>query len=220
MWSEINKTYLINANDTIGKCRLPMAVKELNSHGIAFEKYQAIINEDGALGLCQTMKKLFEESRGRNILVFEDDIEILEEDIYDFVEMVMEQVPEGFDLLYLGCNLLIPPVKLSKNILQVRAAYSSHAVLYSSKGIDLILRLWKEDKPYDEFLLKEIQPYGNCFCFYPMICSQKIGESSIFKYEPAKQLGIEKYYNVATKEIDWGLLMKEQFCLMTKNLLK
>lgn len=218
MWSEINKTYLINTNDTIGKCRLPIAAKELNSHGISFDKYPAIINENGELGLIQTMKKLFEENINCNILVFEDDIEILHNRIYDFIEMIIEQVPDDFDLLYLGCNLLVPPVKVSKNILKIRAAYSSHSVLYSKKGIDLILSLWKENQPYDNFLMTEIQPYGNCFCTYPILCSQRIGESSIFKYDPKKQIGIEKYYNVSTKEIDWGLLMKEQFNLMTKNL--
>lgn len=222
MWYDVvDKIFVINTNNNIGYCRYEYFIKQFYLNPIPYVRYDAIENENGELGLLKTMKQLFNECYENNysqVLVFEDDATIIVNEFNDIMQDAIKQLPTDFLCLYLGCNLLVPPVKLSKNILQIRAAYSSHSILYSKKGIDLILSLWKENQPYDNFLMTEIQPYGNCFCTYPILCSQRIGESSIFKYDPKKQIGIEKYYNVATNEIDWGLLMKEQFNLMTKNL--
>lgn len=213
------KTFLINTSDEIGQQRLPVAMAELEKYGIKAKRYEAIYNKKcGWLGLIQTMRILFEENRNEDILIFEDDIVILREDFNEIFGKVLEQLPNDFDCLYLGCNLLVTPTKVSDNILKVSSAYSSHAVLYSKKCIDLMLSLWDEKKPYDGFLLHKIQPYGKCFCTFPMLVSQRKGVSNIFEYEPLKQVGIESIYDVKTKEIDWGLFMKNQFELLTKNL--
>lgn len=222
MWIDsIDKIFLINTEDEIGWNRLPIAFAELDKHNIPAIRYKAIKNEkNGAVGLSQTMRILFEENKGNHILVFEDDILILNQNVNDFdeyMEAAMWELPPDYHCLYLGCNLLLPPARVSDTLLKVRAAYSSHAVIYSKKCIDLMLTLW-EEKPFDMFLMQKIQPYGKSFCTFPMLISQRKGVSNIFEYNPQEQVGLEKYYDVKTQEIDWGLFMERQFELMTKNL--
>jgi len=221
MWKDsIEKIFVVNTPDEIGTKRLIALSEEPNTKLVTpFLLYKAIIDKnDGANGLLLTMHRIFEENKGSNTLILEDDFVILRDDFNEIMEAVMNQLDNEFDLLYLGCNLLMPPVKVSENIFKVSAAYSSHSVIYSKKGIDLILKLWKYDKPFDMFLMQEIQPYGKCYCTYPMLISQSKGVSNIFNYDPKVNIGIEKYYDAPTNEIDWGLFMKDQFEFLTKNI--
>ncbi len=209
MWTDsIEKIFVINTDDEIGRRRWFYVTLEVNFHNLSVERYEAVKQDDGAKGLLKTMHKLFNEAQG-NVLVFEDDFKLLGLDAEFTMNKAMAQLPKDFDLLYLGCNLLMPPVVVSENILQVQAAYSSHAILYSKKGIDLILSLWSEEKPYDMFLMQKIQPYGKCYCVSPMLASQRKGVSSIYVNE--NKPGMERYYDSETKEIDWGLMMEEKF---------
>lgn len=220
MWTDtIDKILVINTSDEIGIERHSWVTLQMCLHKIYMEKYEAIINTDGAKGLSRTMYKLMEYvkvAQLSNVLVFEDDF-IFILGIDEVMNKVMAQLPPDFDLLYLGCNLLVPPVRHSENLFKIKSAYSSHAILYSAKAIDLILSHWDEDKPYDNFLMTKIQPYGNCFVTNPMLCSQRKGVSSIFEYKPT-MLGMERYYDFETKEIDWGKMMEERFEEFTANL--
>ena len=221
MWNDNIKTFLINTSDEIGRNRLPIALAELDKHNIPAVRYEAIKNNDGAYGLSRTMLKLFKENIGSQIIVFEDDIVILKDgfnDFNDYMEVIMAQLPKDFLCLYLGCNLLTTPVRVASNLLKTMAAYSSHAVIYSKNCIDLMLKLWEDDKPFDMFLMQKIQPYGKSFCTNPMLVSQRKGVSNIFNYDPKVNIGIERYYDAPTNEIDWGLFMKDQFELLTKNI--
>lgn len=221
MWTDnIDSIFLVNTSDIIGNQRLELSQKELSIKKIPpFIRYEAIIDtKNGANGLLMTMRKLFEENVGKNIMVFEDDILFLREDFNEIMELALGQLDKEYLCLYLGCNLLTAPVKVSDNLLKVMGAYSSHSVIYSKTCIDLMLTLWQYDKSFDMFLMQKVQPYGKSFCINPMLVSQRKGVSSIFEYVPEKQIGIDTYYNKETKEIDWGLMMTERFEMFTKNL--
>jgi GR25 family glycosyltransferase involved in LPS biosynthesis len=219
-WNNI-PTFVINTNDEIGNKRLPLIQAELRKYNIDFKLVNAIKNKNGAKGLLLTMKKLFDsciENNEQNILVFEDDAVFINENVNEIMNAAMQQLPKDFLYLALGYNLLLPPTRESENLIRIQSSYSTHASVYIRKVIELILKKWNEEKPYDIFLLHNIQIYGSCYGVFPIVCSQRTGISNIFEYNPEKQIGIEKYYNVGTKEINWGLMMKERYEELTKNI--
>jgi len=220
MWNNI-PTFVINTDDDIGNKRLPLIQSELKKYNIDFKLVEAIKNENGAKGLSLTMKKLFDsciENSESDILVFEDDAVFINDNVNEIMEAAMQQLPKNYLYLSLGYNLLLPPIRESENLIKLQSSYATHAIIYSRKCIELILDKWNEEKPYDIFLMNNIQIYGASYGVYPMLCNQRTGISNIFEYNPEEQIGIEKYYNVETKEINWGAMMQERYDELTKNI--
>lgn len=195
----IEKTYIVNLEERID--RLVPLIDKLKSINFPYWVFKAEKNKDGKLGLLHTMKKLLSEAllEGHKIiLVLEDDIKFLTDDML-CVQLYMEQLPEKWDCLYLGINLFEDNVKLfSSNLIKIKSGYSSHAIVYHRRGMMKILQaiLDNETLPYDELLVKYVQPLGNCYCTFPMVFSQHSGYSDIEN----KEVNYEKYLDNRFKE--------------------
>lgn len=218
-YADISKTYVINLKER--QDRLLLAKEEMNVAGIDFLRLPAIKDEDGAEGLKRTFKALFLQSLAKEekyIMVFEDDVLFIEPHVRLLIQKSIEQLPEDFHILQLGCNLLIPPIKYSSNLLKVNASYALHAAIYSNEAMRLILEVIDNKEPIDVSIMRHIQIKGKCFTSYPMLATQRSSESDIFKYDEEKHLGIGKYYDSNTRMTDWGLFMQDQWQRLTKNI--
>ena len=157
---------------------MELAEAEMKKYGIPFERYEATRNENGVIGLLQTMKRLFcecVENGYSRVLVFEDDVFFFDESVNDTMSKAMQQVPPDFLYLFLGCNFIVQPTRVTENILKVNGAYSTHAVLYTLECIRMILPLLDQVLAYDIVLMQNIQGMGRTYCAYPMLASQRIG---------------------------------------------
>jgi hypothetical protein len=162
--------------------RLLKSLNELDAYKIPFELYEATKLQNGAEGLQQTMLKLFKEcieSGVENLLVFEDDIDIIDPSINEIMNEVLKQLPNNYDLLFLG----VQPSKgfsnyHSKNLLPLVGGYGTHAVAYSLNAMKFCVNVGMR-YPIDNWLVDELQTRGNCYCTYPMLCSQKEDVSDI-----------------------------------------
>lgn len=186
MWhKKVDKVYVLNLDKRTDRLiDFYVGIEEL---GFDVERKRAVEHSKGAVGLMYTMLELFNEvlSRGyENILVFEDDAYVV--DGVDFnatMDAAIEQLPPNYDMLFLGCQ----PSKgyecfYSKNLLPVKHAYSTHAVLYSKKGINMILAS-SLSEPIDNHYVDHIQPSGDCYQIFPFLCGQRAGYSDIGKSE-------------------------------------
>ncbi len=154
---------------------------ELEKFKIPFWFYNATENENGAEGLRQTMVDLFTyciQKGYKRVLVFEDDAVMLE-DINHYMPLCLSQLPNDFDLFYLGCqhNQLFERFH-SPNILCVTSAFATHAVLWSESGMRKFLDRVQE-LPIDRTIRNTIQNDGLCYCSYPMLVSQRPSFSDI-----------------------------------------
>lgn len=179
-WTKyFDQVFLINLPHRHDRLMLSMA--ELKKHEIQFERFEAIPHMDGRQGLYETMMAVFKLSlkRGyKKILVFEDDVVFLT-DPAPVMDKVIEQIPNHWDLLYLGCNPTIPfKKKWSENILRNERSFSTHSVGYSMYSMRRLL-LEPVVLPYDVMLADSLQKDGLSFCVNPMLCSQKPGYSNI-----------------------------------------
>lgn len=179
-WKEkFTKVYLINLAHR--QDRLLQSTHILNGFGIEFERWDATRRKNGVEGLVVTMKALFTHILATDIqhcIILEDDCKFLL-DFNDFMNLLVEQLPENYRLLLLGCTLLSPPTRYSENILKIEQSYCTQAICYPRSTIEKILPLLDHIEPYDSKLIREIQSLGNCFCTYPMMCEQFTMHSDI-----------------------------------------
>jgi GR25 family glycosyltransferase involved in LPS biosynthesis len=186
MWTNyFDKIFLINLAKRTD--RLEQATEQLNKYNIPFERVEAIEMLDGAEGLRLTMVGVFEraiENNWQNILVFEDDMDIIEDTFTEVMEEVVQQMPVGYDLVYLGGQMCsLPTTWYWHNMISVRNFYATHAVIYSLKAIKSIMAQ-NFTAPIDNCLVQIIQSKGDCYCIYPLLLSQIISKSDIYSDKP------------------------------------
>ena len=111
-------------------------------------------------------------------LIAEDDCLFLQP--WHKLETAMRQLPNDWDLLYLGATLTKPLEKYSKNLYRLRGGYSNTAIIYrNDKVAKFILEHRDEIVRYDIFMVTQVQPRFNCFITNPMMACQRPGYSDI-----------------------------------------
>ena len=164
--------------------RLLQFVEQAEKYNLPFERIEAVHDQQqGARGLRDTMVLLFMDAieKGTSeVLVFEDDALFVQEPhiFADTMEKVVEQLPEGYHLCFLGCQLSHRISHFhSPNLFPVTMAFSTHAVLWSLEGMKQCVE--RMEYPIDNWMVKEIEPLGKCYCVYPLLASQVPGHSDI-----------------------------------------
>lgn len=181
--------------------RREQVVKEMNLYGIPYSIWRGVENENGAKGLKETVLSIFENSIKNgynNILVFEDDVQFLESP-NAIMPYCLEQLPEEYDLLYLGCNPFqgFNEEWSMPNLLMPRHAYGLHAISYSIRAMESILFFCQRfedvsNEPLD-VIIDKIQ-HLNTFCSSPMIATQR-----------------PSYSDIEKRDIDWGFALQDRF---------
>jgi GR25 family glycosyltransferase involved in LPS biosynthesis len=130
-------------------------------------------------------KSHYECLKGKGpLFVFEDDV-VFEPETLDRLNASIDQLPDDFDLLYLGANVKTPAISYSENLFQITGGtHTTHAMLWSAKGRARMLELWSpyvdnEYKQIDHWLFMTGQKLLNCFVVYPMIAYQRAAHSDI-----------------------------------------
>jgi len=139
------------------------------------------VKYQGFLGCLDSHRRLFQMAKDNDIetlLVMEDDIEV-DQNFNDKLQVVLSELPEDWDLLYLGGWNVDEKEKYSQHLDRANKVYTTHAFIVRNKFFDTIIdginsRDWKVD-----VLISEILPKGNCFICNPTIAWQKEGFSDI-----------------------------------------
>lgn len=171
-----------------------------DKYEIPFERVSAIEDEQGARGLRDSMIEIFKEAienNRPNLLVFEDDAEIVvgKDEFHLWMNKAVEQLPENYWMLFMGCQLTGNGCKFhSANLIRVSKAFSTHAVLYSLQGMKEIMSR-DFQYPIDNFYVAELQEHGHSYCTYPLLASQRVGYSDIGKNEISWKPFIDQRFN-------------------------
>jgi GR25 family glycosyltransferase involved in LPS biosynthesis len=186
--------------------RLLEVTEQFDKYEIPFTRVTAIPHYNGAEGLRLTMIKLFEdciEKEMQNVLVFEDDVLIVceKELFHNTMDAALSQLSPQYIMLFLGCQITASVSHFfSPNIIVAGKMFSTHAVLYSLRGMREILA-HQIAAPIDNFYVSEIEPMGYSFATYPLLCSQREGYSDIGKAEISWRPFIEQRYQQKVNEM-------------------
>lgn len=200
-----DRIFVISLPNEVGKKRMSVMTPHLNEHGVLFELWEGSEHKNGVIGLLSSMYYLFHFAirfNWNNVLVLEDDNNFLLP-FWPAMDEIWPQVPKDYHCLFLSCNLLSRPERVSPNILRIASSYSTNAIVYSLEAMKLILPLIESNPTlaFDIILMKFLQPENRCYCTFPMLSSQWPGYSSIEK-----------------REINWAEYQAQSFAIYTKGL--
>lgn len=116
----------------------------------------------------------------KNILVLEDDVDFID-DINNAFNTILEELPEDWNMLYLGANHRVAPKKVSNHLYKIDDSVAIHAIGINSNIFDEAIKaLTNIDMPPDDNYTL-IQKKHNVFVTKPHLAWQKTGNSSILK---------------------------------------
>jgi GR25 family glycosyltransferase involved in LPS biosynthesis len=172
--------------------------KELDEHSIKL----APARIGCSLSHIEAIKKAKEE-KADNVLIFEDDAFILEENLQAVKEALkeLEYLPR-WDMLFLGANVLSPIYQISPHIGKLTGAYCAHAYAINSHFYDHLLEFnFKHFRVIDEYIFNEMRnPKHNIYTILPISAIQYSSFSTIEGKEVCyKDVLIDSYKNNLNK---------------------
>ena len=188
-----DKIYVINLDHRTD--RWEKVVNSFKSIGLDnYERYSAIKTDNGWLGCNLSHLGVIEKSKENgydNFLVFEDDF-VLQDNFIESVTETIKQLPEDWDMFYLGGNLSMCKVKeqISKNITKVDSVLTTHCYAMRGTIYDKVLNespIMPPQKGFlrgqviDVYYSEKICPNHNTYICDPMLCTQDTGYSDIEK---------------------------------------
>lgn len=184
------KTYIINLphrTDRIQEMRLWNTLTGPNESEIfsatdgsqfKFEKNRRM---RGHLGCWDSHRRLMEKIKDEGngmTLVLEDDCDFVKEYVEQF-ETYFNELPEDWDLLYLGGVNQDTPESYSENLDYAKNVLQTHAYIIRDKFVPVMLETltnhrWKVDIVFSEAIKR-----GKCFICNPVIAVQRASQSDI-----------------------------------------
>jgi len=145
------------------------------------------------------------------MLIFEDDAYLLTD--FDIFYKTLEQLPEKFDIMYLGATLwTAEELKLkeqwtvkrhSENLLKIMGAWSLHAYFigydFCQRIINTSIQHIHARRNLDTYNARVIQPEGNCYMIDPLMFIQKRTALDIERGE--KDYGMEQRFEKMKRKL-------------------
>lgn len=130
------------------------------------------------LAMCEIAKE-----RGyKNYMVFEDDAEF-DNDFLSLFDTCISQLPDDWDMVYLGGSIIVQPTMVTKNIGRCRRTYTSHAVAFRETIYDDLIQGWGAKDERIDLVLWSLQKDKNCYMTLPKMVYQADGYSDIMEME-------------------------------------
>ena len=173
--NEIQEAYVINLDERQDR----LAQFNTNKIPLKIERFPAIKHPNGIKGCNASHLALLQRKHRFPFIIFEDDCLLLED--WSIVEKAMLQLPDDWDILYLGANLNKPIKRYSENLFCLQDAWTTHAIMYGSQGVVdyAIKRLKMGVSHIDVFYAKDLTYTFNCFITHPMVAIQRASFSDI-----------------------------------------
>lgn len=157
-------------------------------------------HKDSHRGYMRDFLQMLRDTRS-DVMFFEDDFELTPgwEAVF---EKAYADLPESWDMLYLGANLKAQVDIVTSNLVKVNGAWLMHATLLRKKFIDTILQRYNPDKVkiIDEWYRHEANKY-QFFMTMPMISYQRADFSDMVGQYVDYQIFENKYYKRAYETI-------------------
>lgn len=167
-------------------------------------RFPAIFLNDDPITSCMLSHyAVMELCENKHIMIFEDDVKFLH-DKYT-LDMCLKNLPEDWDMLYLGGNICKPFTAVNRHIGRLTHAQSTHAYCINKNFISKLLVYKKPHKHLDLIYTEEVIPNHVCYITIPMIAVQRPSYSDIEKKYVDYSKWMQERYNA---NIQWQSLKK------------
>lgn len=193
-WSFINYFYCISLRPNVQ--RWNDSVQQFIQAGIPWveREIKDEPGDDGNRFLAfnhshyETIRKGYDT--GHVFAIFEDDIMFTPQ--VGVLEEAFRQLPEDWDMLYMGANIIGSdvsdwklPTRYSSHLATLHNAWQTHAIAYSQKGAKFVLDNFdpNEFPVLDEWIRVTMMPGGKVFVCNPMVAYQRPCFSDLWKVQ-------------------------------------
>jgi len=161
-------------------------------------RFSAVENkENPAEGCKQSHLNIIKEAYNKkeNVLIFEDDVEFIDEAL-PYIKKVFDEINKvPWDMLFLGGNLLRPAFQMSEHLARLSHCYSTHAYGINKNLLEKIIPFLEANKnyPIDVLYGDYIIPVSECYISIPMIAIQADNYSDIIGKRIDYSIPIARY---------------------------
>lgn len=178
------KKFVINLkrrDDRLKELKLPFeyTIFEATDGKSVFSEYP--VKQQGFMGCWDSHRRLFNIIKEENLeysLIMEDDVDVVD-NFNERLNEVISELPNDWDLLYLGGWNVGDIVKYSDKLNHAKKVYTTHAFIVRQKFVDTAIKSINERQWKVDVLISDILPLGNCFICSPPLAWQKEGFSDI-----------------------------------------
>jgi len=133
----------------------------------------------GAYGCLQSHVAVVELARDlgvSSVLIFEDDVEFAE-DFQQKLQTVLAQLPDNWQMFFLGAIELDDPVPVAMGVSRLTKAYSTYAYAIHHSLFDTFIQLNKNSQQLLDINSFLLQQRFNCYCASPYLAWVESGYS-------------------------------------------
>jgi GR25 family glycosyltransferase involved in LPS biosynthesis len=158
--------------------------EELKIIGLTnYNRFSAITEGGPWKGSVMSHFKCVTKEEPGMLLLFEDDV-CFEPGASQIISDAIRQLPDDFDMFYMGANVKAPAMRYSTNLFKVEyGVHTNHAILFSENARNVIRENYHpSDKDYptfDHWLYMKGLSMMKCFVCYPMMAFQRGGMSDV-----------------------------------------
>ena len=193
------KIYCINLDDRANKFDLAAEqVKELDFDLLL--RFSATKANPGYNGCRLSHLRLLDEVSDQIFMVIEDDFQLCEPNAKELLYKAINELPDDWDMLYLGATLNEPLNRYSDHLFRLSNAWTTHAIIFNNQNevVEFILDNNGGGRKIDVFYAEVVQKRFNCFITYPMLATQRNGYSDVIN-RPVDYEIIKQRYNRYTQ---------------------
>ncbi len=183
-WSKIYCINLASRQDKWKECEAEFKKFNLTqierAEGVPW-KENGFNNPNG--GCTAAHYKVFEKILANNYqrtLILEDDFEIICEDFHKKWEECVKEIPEKWDMLYLGCHYgEKPKSKVSSHIIQINRVLTTSSYGISLELVKELLPIFKDNNSPPDVLFYDSHLNKQCYVLKPRLMVQRVCFSDV-----------------------------------------
>lgn len=193
--SDIRHAYYINLEHRID--RLQQVELEMQTMGINAQRFNAIVNKNGAIGCTMSHLRLLDNAIKNNyphLLILEDDIQFLQPDLFkQNFNRFLELHENNWDVIIISGNNVPPYIPIDETCIKVTQCQTTTGYLVNGHYLQTLRDNMKEGleklikNPQSHFFYAvdkywfHLQQLDNWFLIIPMTVVQREGYSDIEK---------------------------------------
>ena len=185
----VDKIYCINLDKRLDRWERCKNIFQLNN--IEVERFSAVdgLNLDltgkkllpGEIGVIRSnfeIIKKAKENNYKNVLIFEDDVELCEDFNLKFNDYI-KQIPTDWSFIYLGGNHVGGYSHVTDNVAKTNYSFAIHAIIINQNIYDHILQILPEEKEQVDVTYAKLQRIFPSYVFRPHLAWQRKDFSDI-----------------------------------------
>lgn len=145
----------------------------------------------GQVACKMSHRQVIIENRNEPCVMLIEDDAIFNKGICEVFFEAIKDLPENWDMLYLGAHHFYEPKKINGKIYTCNVALSTVCYIVNKKMYDIIIKGLEKDVILDIYYTNVIQQKYNCYCIFPNLVTQANGMSDI----EGGVVNYEKFYN-------------------------